>query len=112
MKEVYERLLSEIHRLRGKLNQVDLEQVFTEYIYDRLTDDEVLQIIKSDNIKSIELPTGLKHQAVLKRTLQTIDALQQSTSWLTFQEPSKQPPKEQIDFDELINHILKQKPSN
>lgn len=112
MIEIYERLLSEILKLKGKLSQTEIEELFTTYIYDQLSDQEVLEIIKTDNIKSIELPAGLKHQAILIQTLITIKTLQESTSWSEFEQLYQKPQPETIDFNELINHILKQKPSN
>ena len=110
MKEVYEQLLNEIFRLRGELSLEEQQQIFKEYIYDNLTDQEILEIIKTDNINSIELPNGLSKEAVLRQTLLTISLLHDSKTWEQFQELFQKPQREPIDFDELINHILKTKP--
>jgi|GEM_PF-2347882 len=108
MREVYDNLLKEIHRLRGDLNEEQLQQIFTEFIYDKLTDQEVLEIIKTDKVESINLPPGLKKEAVLRQTLRILDSLKKSDSWEQFKELNKQPPKDSIDFDKLIDQILKQ----
>lgn len=112
MKEIYENLLNQIHRLKGEISEEELKDIFTEFIYDKLTDEEVLEIIKTDKVSSIDLPDGLKKEAVLRLTLKTIQDLESSQTWSEFQEKNKQPPRPSIEFDNLIQHLLKQKPSN
>jgi hypothetical protein len=111
MKEVYEQLLNEICRLRGELSLEEQQQIFKEYIYDNLTDQEILEIIKTDNINSIELPNGLSKEAVLRQTLLTISLLHDSKTWEEFLKLTKQPQREPIDFDELIKTILHKPPN-
>lgn len=103
--EIYQLLLSEIYRLRGK---TELEPIFKKYIYDHLTDQEVLEIIKKDHVSSIDLPPGLKHPAVLRQTLLFLEALKKCQSWdkLDYQPPEK----ESVNLDQLIDHLLKTKP--
>lgn len=110
MKEVYEQLLSALKRLRGDLCEKELEGIFSEYIYDKLSDQEVLEIIKTDNLNSINLPKGLNKQAVLRATLITLDALQKSKTWDQFKAVNKQSSREHIHFDQLMEHLLKTKP--
>ncbi len=110
MKEVYEQLLSALKRLRGDLSEKEFEEIFSEYIYDKLSDQEILEIIKTDNLNSINLPKGLNKQAVMKVTLITLDMLKKSTTWAQFQALNKQTDKEFVCFDPLIEHLLKAKP--
>jgi hypothetical protein len=110
MKEVYEQLLGEIERLRGKLTEKELQEIYKEYIYDRLTDEQVLEIIKTKHIKDINLPKGLEIEEVWKLTLLMLDNLKKSSSWQYFSEVHKQPDKEQIDFDSLLKQLLQNKP--
>lgn len=110
MKEVYEQLLCALKRLRGDLSEKEFEEIFSEYIYDKLSDQEVLEIIKTDNLKSINLPKGLNKQAVLRATLITLDRLKQSQTWDQFKALNKQSHKGIVYFDPLIEHLLKVKP--
>jgi hypothetical protein len=112
MKEVYEQLLGEIERLRGGLTEEELQQIYKEYIYDRLTDDQVLEIIKTKHIRDIDLPKGLEIEEVLKLTLLMLQTLKKSPTWQHFTEVHKQPDKESIDFDSLLKQLLQNKPPN
>lgn len=69
------------------------------------TDQEVLEIIKKNHVSSIDLPLGLKHPAVLRQTLLFLEALKKCQSWNELQ--FNPPDKETVDFDQLINHLLK-----
>jgi hypothetical protein len=103
--EIYQLLLEEIMRLRGK---VELEPIFKEYIYDHLTDQEVLEIIKKNHISTIDLPQGLKYPSVLRYTLLFLEALKKCESW---EQLKYVPPKKgTVNLDQLIDHLLKQKP--
>lgn len=107
---MYEILLEQIHRLKGDITEQERKDIFKEYIYDRLTDEQVLEIIKTDKVSSIDLPDGLKKEAVLRVTAKMIGDLINSSTWEEFEKRNQQPPKESIDFDNLIQHILNRPP--
>lgn len=103
--EIYSLLLKEIQRLKG---EVELEPIFKEYIYDHLTDQEVLEILKTDTVDSINLPSGLKHPAVLQKTLLFLEMVQKLDSWENLK--YNPPDRETVNFNQLIDHLLRIKP--
>ncbi|WP_157976826.1 hypothetical protein [Taibaiella helva] len=105
--EIYQLVVKEILRLKEDAN---LPEIFEKYIYQQLSDQDLLEIIKTDKITSIELPPGLSKPAVLEQTVLLIEALQKCDTWKQFEEQYSPPEKEGIDFDKLIQHLLTIKP--
>lgn len=61
-------------------------------------------------LTKIDLPDGLKKEAVLRLVLKMIGDLENSESWQEFEKRNKQPLRESIDFDNLIQRILNRPP--
>lgn len=109
----YQTLLIELKRLIGKeLSGEEKHEIFQKYIYDRVSDEDMLKVMKGKKNKliTVTLPEGLELEPILKQTLKILTLMEVSDSWPEFEnlanKKPKKPDKELTDFDQILKGIL------
>ena len=110
--EIYNILLEEIKRLKGKeISSEERTEIFNEYIYRRVPDEEMNKFMKGKKNKliTVSLPDGLDITPILKQTLKLIGIMDLCDNWGEFLQHNnkKKPPadKELTDFDKILKGL-------